>query len=95
MKKGGIRWNYRNSSVLWRWRTNSALPRPPRSSISRCPLSPTIFKRLEEQMGVQLLVRDRHSVRLTPAGHLFYPVARDILSKLDAVTTADRPGTGF
>ena len=37
-------------------------------------------------MGVQLLFRDKHSVRLTPAGETFYPVARDILSKLDAVT---------
>ncbi|MBM6923442.1 LysR family transcriptional regulator [Hydrogenoanaerobacterium saccharovorans] len=44
------------------------------------------IKSLEEQMGVQLLFRDKHSVRLTPAGETFYPVARDILSKLDAVT---------
>lgn len=40
------------------------------------------IKSLEEQMGVQLLFRDKHSVRLTPAGETFYPVARDILSKL-------------
>lgn len=43
------------------------------------------IKGLEDEMGVKLFTRDQSSVRITAAGKTFYPVARDILMKLDEV----------
>lgn len=51
--------------------------------ISRQALSLTL-KRFEEELGVQLFVRSRHGILLTPAGEVFY--AR--CSKLDNELTA-------
>lgn len=53
------------------------------------------IKSLEEQMGVQLLFRDKHSVRLTPAGETFYPVAPGYSLQTGRRHPADLPGTGF
>ena len=44
------------------------------------------IKALEAELGVTLLIRDKHTVRLTPAGEAFYPAAREILDKLEQVT---------
>ena len=44
------------------------------------------IKALEAELGVTLLIRDKHTVRLTPAGETFYPAAREILDKLEQVT---------
>lgn len=43
------------------------------------------IKHLEGELGVKLFVRDKHSVTVTQAGQIFYPVAKDLLMKLDAV----------
>ena len=43
------------------------------------------IKYLEGELGVKLFVRDKHSVKVTQAGQTFYPVAKDLLMKLDAV----------
>ncbi len=41
---------------------------------------------LEEDLGVQLFVRDTHKVRLTPIGEMFFPKAQEILNRYnDAV----------
>ena len=56
-----------------------------KSSI-RCNLSPSAFtrsiKRLESDLGYDLLDRSNRSVTLTPAGKLFKTYAREILEKL-------------
>ncbi|RKX84741.1 MAG: HTH-type transcriptional activator IlvY [Spirochaetes bacterium] len=56
-----------------------------KSSI-RCNLSPSAFtrsiKRLEADLGYNLLERNNRSVMLTPAGELFKEYAVDILDKL-------------
>ena len=41
------------------------------------------LRKLEDGLGESLLVRDRRGVRLTPAGSLFLPIARDILRRMD------------
>lgn len=43
------------------------------------------IKHLEGELGVKLFLRDKHSVTITQAGKTFYPVAKDMLMKLDAV----------
>jgi DNA-binding transcriptional LysR family regulator len=52
----------------------------PKSSVSRS------VARLEEDLGVRLLVRTTRSLRLTDAGHLFYERARAALAALDEAT---------
>jgi DNA-binding transcriptional LysR family regulator len=65
-----------------------------RLHISQPPLSQQI-RQLEEELGTQLLTRNRRRVELTPAGEAFLHDARVILSELDgAVGTAQRIGSG-
>lgn len=47
------------------------------------PTLSTQIRQLEEEMEVQLLKRDTHSVSLTPAGHHFQEHVRDILRHTD------------
>lgn len=47
------------------------------------PTLSTQVRQLEEEMGVQLLKRDTHSVSLTPAGQHFQEHVRDILRQTD------------
>jgi LysR family transcriptional regulator, positive regulator for ilvC len=55
-------------------------------SSMRCNLSPSAFtrsiKRLEADLGYDLLIRNNRSVTLTPAGELFKSYALEILEKL-------------
>lgn len=60
-----------------------------RLHMSQPPLSRQI-RRLEDDLGVQLLVRDRHGVRLTPAGRAFLEEARLVLSRADAAARMAR-----
>jgi DNA-binding transcriptional LysR family regulator len=65
-----------------------------RLHISQPPLSQQI-RQLEEELGAQLLIRNRRRVELTPAGEAFLHDARAILSELDgAVSTARRIASG-
>lgn len=57
--------------------------------ISQPPLSFHI-KALEEELGVQLFVRDRHSVRLTEAGTVFLEHARAIMRMVPIAIEATR-----
>jgi len=51
--------------------------------------------RLEQELGVQLLVRNRRQVTLTDAGLAFLENARDLLERRDeAIETARRAGRG-
>ena len=52
----------------------------PKSSISR------IITRLEDDVGLQLFLRDTRSLRLTPDGTQFYRHARRILEQVEAAT---------
>ena len=51
-------------------------------NISQPPLSNQI-KHLEEEMGVQLLIRNNKEVKITPAGQHFLEAARACISNLD------------
>ncbi|OHV12802.1 LysR substrate-binding domain-containing protein [Kushneria phosphatilytica] len=51
-------------------------------NISQPPLSNQI-KNLEEEIGVQLLVRNNKEVRITPAGQYFLEAARKCIAALD------------
>ena len=53
----------------------------PKSSISR------IITRLEDDIGLQLFLRDTRALRLTPDGSHVYRHARRILEQVDAATT--------
>jgi DNA-binding transcriptional LysR family regulator len=44
--------------------------------------------RLEEELGVQLFVRDRHRLRLAPAGERLLPLARDLIARAAAASAA-------
>ncbi|MBK1783393.1 LysR family transcriptional regulator [Prauserella cavernicola] len=41
------------------------------------------LRRLERSVGVELVARNSHSVRLTPAGEAFLDLAREIVAKVD------------
>ena len=43
---------------------------------------------LERELGVPLLVRDRHTVALTPAGQTLLTGAEDLLRQADALAAA-------
>ncbi|GAN54079.1 LysR family transcriptional regulator [Tanticharoenia sakaeratensis NBRC 103193] len=54
------------------------------------------IKQLEQHVGVQLVERSRHHVRLTAAGCDFLKNSREILNSLDrSVESARNVGTGF
>ena len=40
---------------------------------------------LENELGVPLLERDTHAMRLTPAGERFYAEATEILARVDGI----------
>lgn len=64
-----------------------------RLQMSQPPLSRQI-RRLEEEVGVQLFVRGRHSVRLTPAGRAFLEEARVTLAHAEAAARMARRVAG-
>ena len=65
-----------------------------RLHMSQPPLSQQI-KALEDEMGVELLVRNRREVRLTDAGRAFQADCRAVLEQVRvAVTTARRTAAG-
>lgn len=57
--------------------------------IAQPPLSRQI-QLLEEELGVQLLLRNSRPLRLTEAGRMFYEQALQIISRLDQLKTATR-----
>lgn len=62
--------------------------------IAQPPLSQQI-RRLEQELGVQLLQRTKRRVQLTPAGQAFLEEARKILSQVErAIEVAQRTGRG-
>lgn len=60
-----------------------------RLNITQPPLSFNI-KQLEASMGITLLERNSHGVKLTPAGEAFRKSAREILDAADAATRRAR-----
>ena len=60
-----------------------------RLHLSQPPLSRHI-QQLEDTIGTRLLVRDKRSVSLTPAGQLFLADAREILLRMDRAGDAAR-----
>lgn len=53
------------------------------------------LQRLERDVGVRLVSRNSHEVRLTPAGAAFLPLARDVVGRLErAAETARAVGAG-
>jgi DNA-binding transcriptional LysR family regulator len=48
------------------------------------------IQRLEYGLGLRLFIRLRHGVTLTPAGHVFLPVARRVLTEFDEGVHAAR-----
>lgn len=63
-----------------------------REHIVQSALSQQI-RRLERELGVQLLERSTHHVRLTASGEVFLAEARRILSHLEQATAAARSAT--
>lgn len=57
--------------------------------IAQPPLSRQI-QLLEEELGVQLLLRNSRPLRLTEAGRMFYEQALQIINRLDQLKTATR-----
>ena len=49
---------------------------------------------LERELGVPLLVRDRHTVALTPAGQTLLTGAEDLLRQADALAAAVQTAGG-
>lgn len=65
-----------------------------RLHISQPPLTVGI-RQLEQELGVQLLIRTTRSVQLTDAGRAFLPAARKVMEELDlAVLGAKAAGNG-
>lgn len=64
-----------------------------RLHMSQPPLSQHI-KALEEELGVELLFRNRREVRLTDAGRVFLAESRDLLARAQAVTHRTRQAAG-
>ncbi|PXY36182.1 LysR family transcriptional regulator [Prauserella flavalba] len=48
------------------------------------------LRRLERSVGAELVARNSHEVRLTPAGHAFLDLARDIIAKVEQAGQAAR-----
>lgn len=57
--------------------------------IAQPPLSRQI-QLLEEELGVQLILRNSRPLRLTEAGRVFYEQALQIINRLDQLKTATR-----
>lgn len=57
--------------------------------IAQPPLSRQI-KQLEDELGVQLLMRNSRPLRLTDAGRVFHEQALQILARVEQMTTATR-----
>lgn len=57
--------------------------------IAQPPLSRQV-QQLEEELGVQLLVRTGRPLRLTDAGRVFHEQAREILARVEQMKTATR-----
>ena len=57
--------------------------------IAQPPLSRQI-QQLEEDVGVQLILRDSRPLRLTEAGRVFYEQALQIINRVDQLKTATR-----
>lgn len=57
--------------------------------IAQPPLSRQI-KQLEDELGVQLLLRNSRPLRLTDAGRVFHEQALQILARVEQMTTATR-----
>jgi DNA-binding transcriptional LysR family regulator len=64
-----------------------------RLHMSQPPLSQHI-KALEEELGVELLFRNKREVRLTDAGRVFLAESRDLLARAQAVTHRTRQAAG-
>lgn len=64
-----------------------------RLNMSQPPLTVAI-RRLEEELGAQLFVRESRGVRLTAAGQAALPAARDALDRARQVREAVRLGQG-
>lgn len=64
-----------------------------RLHMSQPPLSQQI-KGLEEELGVELLVRTRREVKLTDAGRVFLAESRELLDKAQAVAHRTRQAAG-
>ncbi|MBS0507316.1 MAG: LysR family transcriptional regulator, partial [Proteobacteria bacterium] len=60
-----------------------------RLHIAQPPLSRQI-QLLEEELGVQLILRNIRPLRLTEAGRMFYEQALQIINRLDQLKTATR-----
>lgn len=60
-----------------------------RLHIAQPPLSRQI-QLLEEELGVQLILRNSRPLRLTDAGRMFYEQALQIINRLDQLKTATR-----
>ena len=53
------------------------------------------IRQLEDEVGVALLERTRHRVRLTPAGHVFLRESQEIVARVEsAVHQATRAARG-
>lgn len=52
------------------------------------------LRRLEAQVGVQLVLRTRHHVELTPAGEAVIPFARQAVAAADAIARVAREAAG-
>lgn len=57
--------------------------------MAQSPLS-RVIKKLEHDVGVQLFVRNRHSVRLTPAGAALLDDARELLRQANSAVERAR-----
>ena len=60
-----------------------------RLHVAQAAISQTILD-LEDELGVKLLSRNRHSVQLTAAGNVFFAEAQGIMLRADGARIATR-----